>query len=307
MYIFFSKPFNTIAVLLVSFSFLSAQSNALPISSIANLPAGLTESSGLVRTAPNKLWSHNDSGSDPELHCFDTTGTLLRTLTVQNATHVDWEDLTRDDSGYVYIGDFGNNSHNRTNLRIYKIPNPDLVTDSVVSAQIIDFSYSDQTAFPPPADNRNFDMEGFLAWGDSLYLFSKNNSSPFDGHTKLYRLPNQPGTYTAELLDSLLLGTGTALNFQVTGAALSPDGEHVALLGYSHVWMLSCFSGADFFGGAVVTLNHVTSQKEAIDWQSDSLVYVTDELVAGIFGGDLYRGDVTTWVREPSVNLGPDT
>ena len=49
-----------------------------------------------------------------------TNGNVSRTVTIQNAANVDWEDICTDDD-YIYIGDFGNNSGNRTNLRIYKV------------------------------------------------------------------------------------------------------------------------------------------------------------------------------------------
>ena len=33
--------------------------------------------------------------------------------------NVDWEDLTQDDKGYIYIADTGNNNNKRRELDIY--------------------------------------------------------------------------------------------------------------------------------------------------------------------------------------------
>lgn len=284
-----------------------AAAQNLPLTTISSVPAAISETSGLVATAPNKLWSHNDSGGDPKLYCFDTTGTLLRTLVVKNAINSDWEEITSDGQGRFYIGDFGNNNNNRTNLRIYRIPPPDNVVGDSVVAEVIDFDYPDQAAFPPPDSLKKFDMEAMVALGDSLYLFSKNRTDPFDGFTRSYRLPQAPGSYTAELIDSFYCGQGSMIQYWVTAAALSPNGEHLVLLSSDKCWMFSCFSGSDFFGGSNVEIGFSLSQKEAISWRDDQVAYITDELVSGVFGGKLYRGDFSLWTAEPSVFLGNDT
>jgi hypothetical protein len=298
------KTFLPIAI---AWSFSMAAAQNLPLTTITSVPGTLSETSGLVATGPNKLWSHNDSGGDPKLYCFDTTGTLLRTLVVRNASNVDWEEITSDAQGRFYIGDFGNNDNNRSNLRIYRIPPPDSVVGDSVTAEIIDFDYPDQAAFPPPDSLKKFDMEAMVTWGDSVYLFSKNRTAPFDGYTRCYRLPQDPGTYTAVLCDSFFCGTGSMIQHWVTAAALSPNGEHLVLLSSDRCWLFSCFTGSDFFGGSNVELGFALSQKEGIDWRDDNVAYITDELVSGVFGGKLYRGDFSLWTAEPSVFLGNDT
>src|SRR5687767_3235735 len=126
--------------------------NAQPlmnIAVIAPLPDTNKESSGLERTGVNCFWSHNDSGGEPELYNFDSTGTLLRILRITNATNVDWEEITTDTAGNMYIGDFGNNNCDRANLVIYKISNPDSIPGNSATAEAIRFTYPDQYAFPP--------------------------------------------------------------------------------------------------------------------------------------------------------------
>ena len=77
------------------------------------LPAEVIETSGLL-FLNGKLITHNDSGDDSNLYEIDTiTGNITRTVSVSNATNIDWEDIAQDDT-YIYIGDFGNNNGTRT-------------------------------------------------------------------------------------------------------------------------------------------------------------------------------------------------
>ncbi|MBL0016589.1 MAG: T9SS type A sorting domain-containing protein [Bacteroidetes bacterium] len=283
-----------------------AHAQALPRRMVAVMPNALTETSGLIFTGPNRLWSHNDGGNPNEIHQIDTNGTVLRTLTLSGVSNNDWEDLTQNDAGEVFVGDFGNNANNRTGLVIYKIPNPDSIAGNSVVPGRIDFSYPDQFDFPPADSLLNFDMEAFVAYGDSLYLFSKNRTNPFDGYTKMYRLPQDTGTYVAELIDSIYLGPGPMLNYWVSGAALSPGKDHLVLLSYPRCWIFSCFQGADFFGGSNVMRTYAFTQIEAAAWKDSTHLYMTDELLNGVLGGNLYEADMTTLVTPPNADLGAD-
>jgi hypothetical protein len=185
------------------------------------LPEVLKEVSGMTLTPDGDLWLLNDSHNPSDLFRFDPAkGKLLETrhLPVKN---FDWEDLTSDTRGNLYIGDFGNNYNKRRNLRIFVYNPQSGALDS------IQFQYPDQQAFPP-ANNAdwNFNCEAFVFFNDSLHLFSKN---VFKGNfvTKHYVLPSKPGTYTAQLRDSVRLK-----NRVVTGAAISKDGKTLALTGY---------------------------------------------------------------------------
>ena len=81
------------------------------------LPGSLNESSGAI-FFNNRLITHNDSGGEAKLYELDTiSGIIEREVTILNATNVDWEDITQDETS-IYIGDFGNNNGNRTDLKI---------------------------------------------------------------------------------------------------------------------------------------------------------------------------------------------
>jgi hypothetical protein len=267
--------------------------------SLCAVPPILAETSGLAITSTNTIWSHNDSGGEAALYAFDTTGKLLRTLSIQNAANVDWEDLTQDKQGNFYIGDFGNNTNSRTDLRIYKIPNPEQITGNTASAQVIQFTYADQRLFPPPPAAQNYDMEALIAFRDSLYLFSKNRTEPPTGYTKVYRLPATPGRYVAALVDSFYTGAGASSNNWITSAAISPDQKRMVLLSNDKVWIFSNFKESAFFSGNHTSVALPITQKESICFAGNQEVYISDELALGIIGGRLYA---LTLPNDPLVN-----
>ena len=235
-----------------------------------NLSYFLRESSGLCFT-DGHLWSFGDNGNPGWIFKIDTTtGSTLQTVTIANFPNIDWEDITAD-PGFIYIGDFGNNDGNRTDLRILKIKKPDITdTPSVinVNAEAINFSYADQADFTPNSNN-NFDCESLVAIGDSLYIFSKNHG---DLKTRCYKLPKTPGTYVVAPIATC----NTA--GKVTAATYNPVTHELALLGYmdqklnSFIWFFDGFSGTDFFGG---TSKRVDIGKSNVEWQTEGLDFIS--------------------------------
>jgi len=253
---------------------------------LCSLSAVLHESSGIEIQHSNSIWTHNDSGDSARIFNIDTLGNIIRIVHFDVDTAVDCEESARDAAGNYYLGDFGNNLNDRTNLRIYKIPDPDTTTADTVVPQIITFRYIDQTAFPPDSTMLNFDCEAMFHFHDSLYLFSKNRGT--STFCRMYRLPDQPGDYVAELVDSFNTGSW------VTSADISPSGENMVLLSESRLWLFTNISGNDFFGGSLHVISMYTTQKEAVVFVNDSLIYMTDEYFLG-YGGKLYKLDLRSW------------
>ncbi len=276
---------------LLFFALLSVNSAAfgqtLIITQLCELPSEVIETSGLENGPDDCFWTHNDSGNPSVLYCLDTTGVIQRTVTVVGDANTDWEDLAKDNLGNMYIGNFGNNSLNRTDLRIVKVPSIDTCTATTYVTDTINFSYPDQLNFPPSGSYGNFDMEAFFWYQDSLHLFSKDRSNPSTGYTKHYTLPTYGGTYTANLIDSLETG-GTSFIYSVTSADISEDGQSIALLNSDRIWLCTNYLGTNFFGGQVSELLLGDfSQKEGICFKNGFL-YVTDEESFGL-GGKMHR------------------
>ncbi|RYG44324.1 MAG: hypothetical protein EOO01_19735, partial [Chitinophagaceae bacterium] len=161
------------------------------IRKIGKMPVQIPEGSGFVLAKDETLWTINDGGNSNELYRITFQGKIVEQVTIKGARNVDWEDITRDNDGHLYIGDFGNNANNRKDLTIYKVRE----NDRKLVGQIR-FSYPDQTEFPPAQNNKNFDCEAMIWREGKLYLFSKDWSK--NKISKVYRLPDSPGTYTAE-------------------------------------------------------------------------------------------------------------
>jgi hypothetical protein len=234
------------------------------------------ETSGLLWWN-NRVWTHNDSGGEPALYAVDTaTGKVVKKVVVTNATNVDWEDLAQDDN-YIYIGDFGNNAHgNRNDLKVYKVKKSDVKSKTKVEATVIHFSYNDQTRLAARgSDNTNFDCEAFIAYGDSLYLFSKDW---VDNKTRLYKLPKTSGTYTAVNIGEL------NVHGLITGATIIADKRVIVLTGYNplmmpFIYLLYDFTGNRFFDGdkRKINIKQHFLQVEGICPITDTNFYISNE------------------------------
>lgn len=244
---------------------------------ITTMPPALAENSGLLVSPQGRLWLHNDSGDSAKLYEMDTFGVIQQTILVQGVQAVDWEDITQDPQGQVYVGDFGNNNNNRQNLVIYQLPSLDSLSSNSTTAAAIQFYYPEQTAFPPAGPELKYDAEALIYYQDSLYIFTKDRTNPHQGYTWLYRIPADTGYHAAELIDSFNTQQSNVI-FEVTGAALSPNGQQLALLGATRLWLFDNFSNGRFFDGNVQIINFSgISQREALDFVSNSWLYIGNE------------------------------
>lgn len=293
--------------LLPSFAFflillLPSLTTAQSLRTITQLPAKVDETSGIELTDANSIWTFNDSGGEPELYLCDTTGALLRTVRILNANNRDWEDITQDSAGNFYIGNIGNNDNDETDLSIFKIPSPNSFTGNSVTAEVIQFSFSDQTSFPPPDDSLYFDCEALMWTNGHLYLATKNRTSPFDGLTHLYRLPDSAGQYVAEKIGTFDTGGTERLTYWITAGDMNDSGTLLTLLSSDKLWLFYDFVGDDFFGGNHLEINlGAGSQKEAICFVNDTLVYLTDEELASTFGRNLYEFPLPTVITDTLI------
>lgn len=255
-----------------------SQSLAIDIRAITRLPQSLYESSGIAVSNENRIWSHEDSGNENILTCIDTSGNIIRTIVISNVQNIDWEDLAKDDQNRIYINDAGNNNNNRTDLAIYRIPNPETITGNNVNAEIISFTFEDQTQFPPPQSNRNFDIEGIVWYDDSLFLFTKNRSIPLNGYCKMYKLPSEPGTHTAILLDSVYLGNTNAMA-RVTAADIHAATGELVLLTETRIISFTNYSGNRFFTGDMLeyVFTYAPGQNEGLAFITQNRLYMTEE------------------------------
>lgn len=253
----------------------ASQSDWEPCGYLAAEP--LKECSGMVlsRRSPGVFWVHNDSGDMPRLFAVDASGALLAEVRVQGADHVDWEDIAADDAGNLYIGDFGNNANERTDLVIYVIAEPEIdpkasaAVESVTVTRRIPFYFPEQRAFPD-RNERNYDCEAMFWDAGSLYLLTKHRS---DLRTVLYRVPLTGDERRAAQREGEF-----EVGSQVTAADLSPDGRRLVVLSYEYLLMFERpQQGHDFLSGQLHRVLIEGRQCEAVCFDGERLIFANEQ------------------------------
>lgn len=275
--------FNLIMRLLFYFltgiSLLACQKDSSVLTLQFELPKKINEISGMVYLPQDKIiWALQDRGNDNVLYGLDSnTGKLSTTCTITNAENVDWEELTKDAQGNLYIGDFGNNGNDRRDLGIYKISATQLKTTNAKAAYKISFSFPEQKEFPPKKSNLFFDTEAFIELQGYFYLFTKNRSKNFDGTSLVYKIRNAAGRQKAQLLGKIQT-CDTYNRCQITGAALSPDKSKVVLLCHDKLFLLSGFTTTNILNGTQTLFPlEDFSQKECISFIDNNQLLIADE------------------------------
>lgn len=267
---------------------------------------GVPESSGLVFTG-NQLWTHGDSGNSSSIFAIDTvTGNIIQTVRIDNYPNTDWEDIAADND-FIYIGDFGNNLGNRTDLKILKIAKDSIGNQETVhvKAEAIRFSYLDQQSFA--ADNKtDYDCEALISFHDSLYIFTKDHR---DYHTRVYGLPKNPGNYQVNPIADFNIGG------VVTGADCDSLSNKIILIGYdgskrhSFLYLLSEFHGNQFFSGnveKVMSADNTQWQTEGVCFVNSHQLFLSCETTADVPASlyDFYLPDSLSTYSAPSKSMG---
>jgi hypothetical protein len=263
----------------------SCNTGNLPV--IADLPNLLNEASGIETVSySNIIWMLNDGGNPSELYGLDLNGNILKVLKI-NTKNNDWEDLTSDNEGNIYIGDFGNNANKRKNLAIIKLSKDSLFNSEKISAERISFYYPNQTKFPPKKKKMHFDCEAFFHFNDSLYLFTKSREKNNLGMTNLYKIPASPGNHEAQFISSF--NTCNESKCWITSADISADGKQIVILTPKGVWIFTDYTSDNFFNGNMTKFRFsYDSQKESVCFKDKNTLLITDEKGFGK-GGNLYE------------------
>ncbi len=277
-----------------------------PIARIEN--EAINESSGIIKSQTHDgiFWTHNDSGDEARIFPLRIDGTShdlkrpereMTGIHILAAGNVDWEDIALDKYGNLILIDCGNNSNARRDLMVYLIPEPVPYIGPSQSHfyKRIPIRYLDQNAYPP--ENLNFDCEAVFFARRYTYLLTKHRS---DLHTKLYRMD----TSIPSEMNPLTFIDRFDIQGQVTGADASLDGERLAVLTYRKVevpveskdevegesqvtvqekwlggiWVFDQSDGSDhFFDGEIYYLPAWTRSGEAICWENDESLIITNE------------------------------
>lgn len=247
---------------------------------------GVDEPSGIVVSPSHEgvFWVHGDSGTPAALFSVLDDGKVTGRLDVQGASNVDWEDITLDDHGRLWIGDIGNNHSVRDDLRVYRVSEPSSV-EAEMKAQVeveIPFEYPDQEP-----DVKNWDSESLVFAKGSLYLLTKHRA---DTRTVLYRFPTLETSSEPVQLERVaemdVGGADRSYGGMTTAADVSPDGKHLAILTYHALFVLEIpAEGPNLLGEtvSVIDFNQAdTAQCEALAWMDNDTIRFSNE------GGKLF-------------------
>ncbi len=250
-----------------------AAAAAVPgLNKVGSLKGVVPESSGLAPAdAPDTYYSFGDDGNGPWLYKISGTGQAIGGQIDVATTNTDWESLSRDPQGNYYIGDCGNNESLRRQLVVHKVR-----PDAPGRVQDINFTYPDQTDFPPKKKQRNFDCEASLWHDGKVWLFTKDRGQ--QATSKVYSVPDQPGTYVAQAVAKI------ALPGEVTDAALAPNGRRLVLLGRSELFVLDGNSWAEILKATPRQIGLPgAGQTEGAVFKDDKTLLISTEK------GDLYE------------------
>lgn len=198
----------------------------------------IDESSGLVasRRNPGLLWTHNDSGDDPDVYCVDLQARTCGVWRVTGAEAFDWEDIAvgpgpRPGEPYLYAGDIGDNIDQRSQIVVYRVAEPvagpggpspvptRAAPAATAPAEALRLRY--------PDGPRNAEALLVHPVTGDLYVVSKEEAG-----ANVYKAsaPVDPSRVTTlTRVATLHLGPSEL----VTGGDISPDGRRVALCTYS--------------------------------------------------------------------------
>jgi len=242
----------------------------------------IKECSGLARsrrhTAQPVFWTHNDSGEGAELFAIDGEGALLRRVKIPDATNVDWEDICIDDKGRVIVADIGDNLKKRRVFTLYRFSEPSATNEDekVTEPQVLNYRY--------PRGQGPYDAEALFAFGGDAYLFTKDPT-----RTRLYKLPLPPVVRHGETLEAEFIAESNTFA-TVTGAAISHDGKHIALINYLTILVLDLPGPLDKLPGGPATLFDAPRRvRLALLGQTEAVTFDRTDLMIATEGGSLYR------------------
>ena len=218
----------------------------------------LEELSGMIVTSQTgEFWGHNDQGNKSKLFRLNRQGKILQKITLTGIQNDDWEAITRDQKGNLYIGGFGDNEEKRTEYHIYQCPEPNRNVKKWDRAKSYPFRY---------ADGKSHNCEAFFYLDGKLVLITKEKNAK-----------ENPTLFCIDTLEGDLPITARelgALDIRgvVTDAAISNDMNLLAVLTNSGLAFYRVSSMEDLLSKPIQTVRLDFDQCEGLCFDGKSLV-----------------------------------
>jgi hypothetical protein len=260
-------------------------------------PAEVAEISGIAASRRNAgvIWGHNDSGDTARIIAFSTTGEPRGVYNVAGAEAIDWEDMAigpgpRAELDYLYLGDIGDNAAARSEIVVYRAPEPDLPA-SPTGAGIIEGAerivlhyligaHDAETLMIDPVTGDLIIVTKEIVAGDSgVYRATQSMLAAGGGLLELVRTIGKtaltPAGTPPEDASALVRGVG----WLPTGGDISPDGSLIAIRTYATVFVWAREDGQSI-GEALASApceapSAVEPQGEAIAFAAEGDAYFT--------------------------------
>jgi hypothetical protein len=236
----------------------------------------VVEASGLAasRLHPGVFYVHNDSGDTARFFAFDESGADQGTFTLAGVTAIDWEDMATGPcadgrSPCLYLADVGDNAEQRSELLLYRVPEPAALGpgEQQLVAETFRFRYASgpqdaEALFVDPRDGR-------------VYVLTKTIRA-----ADLYALPPMLDPRSVMEVSSIAKVSLGDLLPTITAADMAADAHGILVRTYSSVWLFQVEPGESVAAAVAATACPVPvapgeSQGEALAWLADSSGYVT--------------------------------
>jgi hypothetical protein len=238
-----------------------------------NISVDVRETSGLTvgRRNPNVLWTHNDSGNQPEIFAITPDGTVRARVRIEGATLTDWEDIEAGKCGSddcLYIADIGDNAGARKTVRVYEVVEPLVPAGTARVARMLEASYQDG-----PQDAEAIFR---LAPTNDIYVVTKGRQKS----VKVYRW-SAAGANGRGLLQLVreIAPRAKDERDRVTAASASPSGKLVAIRTYRTLWV---YRAADLLGSGAPLVTYSLApvnekQGEALTLDDQGRIWLSSE------------------------------
>jgi hypothetical protein len=198
-------------------------------------------------------------------------GKSLGEYALMGVSQTDWEDIAVGQGpgagSYIYVGDIGDNSANRTGVQIYRLPEPEVTTTQAavkmtVTAQVLRFTY------PDGAHNAETLMVDPVS-GDILILTKDTN-----GTSTLFKAANSTAVDTPTMLEKVTtvqIGMSGTMAAQAGGGDISPTGDRIIVRAYTTtlLWPRASTWAATFMVAPKMLTSPTEPQAEGVSFAAD--------------------------------------
>jgi hypothetical protein len=245
-----------------------------PPQEIGRVPPELKELSGMAASQrhPGILWAHNDSGNVFTLYALRATdGTIAARFPIRGNAARDPEDVAvarcapTEERWCIYVADIGDNGNKRKQVTIFKLPEPDRLTDTTLDAMPMHFTYEDG---PRNAESILVDPRT-----GRIFVIAKVLSSLGD----VFRVDGLAARAGGTAVRVRRIRPAKEFDSYTTSASVNPDGTRILLRTYGRVWELRAPKARSLEDVLDATPVEVPSapqpQGEAVTYSADGTSY----------------------------------